>query len=463
MKSICLFVLLLIVVASTTKISHQKIHIGGAPRQPEKSGRGEVIISTMEDPAEIQRATRVRALHGYQGFPPVAYSGYVTVNKTYGANLFFWFFESQTGDMNAPFLLWLQGGPGCPSLLGEALEQGPYHLNMNLTMTENPFTWNKNYHMLYIDQPAGVGFSFVENGKYVTNEEQMAAELYTGLVDFFRGFPQFKKNDFYVFGESYGGKYVPSISYYILQQNLLVNSSQRINLKGMGVGDGLTDPINQVQTYADYSYANGLVDEKQKKVIENLQQIAIQKIMREDWVNASTAICDVFLQVLEYSGNPNVLDIRTYQQYDFGIVGKYFNQPEVKQSLHVGNHTFKGADCNDPAGNALNNDIGKSVAWKIPFILDNIKVLIYNGQFDLEVNLIGTQKWLENLNWRGIPQFLQAERIVWNNTIGEVAGFVRHYQTLYQTIMVAAGHLVPMNQPRNSLDMVRNFIEGKWQ
>jgi len=89
-------------------------------------------------------------------------------------------------------------------------------------------------------------------------------------------------------------------------------------------------------------------------------------------------------------------------------------------------------------------------------------VLIYNGQFDLAVPLATTQFWLEKLNWSGIPQFLQAERKVWNNTIGEVAGFIRHYNTLYQTVIVGSGHMVPMDQPRNSQEMVRNFIEGKW-
>jgi len=28
-------------------------------------------------------------------YPPVSYSGYFSVNKTYGANLFYWFFETQ--------------------------------------------------------------------------------------------------------------------------------------------------------------------------------------------------------------------------------------------------------------------------------------------------------------------------------------------------------------------------------
>ncbi|MCH1932664.1 S10 family peptidase, partial [Shewanella sp. A25] len=47
-----------------------------------------------------------------------SYSGYLTVNKTYTSNLFFWFFPSETDPKNAPVVLWLQGGPGGSSLFG---------------------------------------------------------------------------------------------------------------------------------------------------------------------------------------------------------------------------------------------------------------------------------------------------------------------------------------------------------
>jgi len=46
-----------------------------------------------------------------------------------------------------------------------------------------------------------------------------------------------KNTDLFIFGESYAGKWVPSFSNYILNQN-----NPTIKLRGMGVGDGFTDP-----------------------------------------------------------------------------------------------------------------------------------------------------------------------------------------------------------------------------
>ena len=42
---------------------------------------------------------------------------------------------------------------------------------------------------------------------YANNEEDVAKDLYEALQQFFKLFPNLRKNDFYVTGESYAGKY----------------------------------------------------------------------------------------------------------------------------------------------------------------------------------------------------------------------------------------------------------------
>lgn len=59
---------------------------------------------------------------------------------------------------------------------------------------------------MWIDQPAGVGFSYQSSADSVTDsEDQVAEDIYQFLQSFFTANPQFTNNDFYVFGESYGG------------------------------------------------------------------------------------------------------------------------------------------------------------------------------------------------------------------------------------------------------------------
>lgn len=107
--------------------------------------------------------------------------------------------ESQNNPSKDPVVLWLTGGlffvlilhfscvtpsflsgPGCSSELAVLFENGPWNVNSDLTLSNNPYSWNTNATMIYVDQPAGTGFSYVGNPKgYVTNELRMADELYT--------------------------------------------------------------------------------------------------------------------------------------------------------------------------------------------------------------------------------------------------------------------------------------------
>lgn len=50
-------------------------------------------------------------------------------------------------------------------------------------------------------------------------------------------------HDFYIIGESYGGHYVPALGNFIFNQNKLQKT--QINLKGIGIGNGLVDPLLQ--------------------------------------------------------------------------------------------------------------------------------------------------------------------------------------------------------------------------
>jgi len=168
------------------------------------------------------------------------------VNKEYNSNLFFWFFPSQNGDKNAPVLLWLQGGPGASSLFGLFVENGPIEAINSEKIIERNISWNAEYSILYIDNPVGTGFSFVDKDEgYTRTQDDVARDLYSGLSQFFQIFTDYARSPFYVTGESYAGKYVPSISYKIHQENQNASAKIKINLVGLSMGNGWTDPYRQ--------------------------------------------------------------------------------------------------------------------------------------------------------------------------------------------------------------------------
>ena len=74
------------------------------------------------------------------GFGPsnvINFSGYHAVHNQQ-IHLFYWFFESRNDPSSDPLIIWLTGGPGCSSMLALTVENGPYHIQSDLTLTINP-------------------------------------------------------------------------------------------------------------------------------------------------------------------------------------------------------------------------------------------------------------------------------------------------------------------------------------
>jgi cathepsin A (carboxypeptidase C) len=120
---------------------------------------------------------------------------------------FFWYFESQNDSEKDPLVLWLTGGPGVSSMIALMGENGPCLINKEANGTVyNEYGWNKKANMLFVDQPAGVGFSHLDKGATVPSNSFIAAQDMHIFLQIFitKAFPNLKIQDFHISGESYG-------------------------------------------------------------------------------------------------------------------------------------------------------------------------------------------------------------------------------------------------------------------
>lgn len=129
-------------------------------------------------------------------------------------------------------------------LFGRALSIAPLRvwLNDNAQHTDlsSVFlrSWNNGTSNLFIESPAGVGFSYCDTPEGCQHtDDSTAVDNLNALLAFFKSYPELKSNDFWIAGESYAGIYIPMLAYAIYQNNL-VNPSQYIDLKGVAVGNG---------------------------------------------------------------------------------------------------------------------------------------------------------------------------------------------------------------------------------
>jgi serine carboxypeptidase-like clade 1 len=212
---------------------------------------------------------RFQIQQGYGVTPTPQYSGYLNVDKVNVRLLHYWFVTAANATADTPLVLWLNGGPGCSSLDGFAFpvlsalddspltlvlvifcfasflyEMGPFQFSGKSfdgipQLIDNPNSWNQAAHMLYIEAPAFVGFSYSYTPSDAnTNDNRTANDNFAALEVFFQGFPELAQQEFFIAGESYAGVYVPTLA-----NAIRVNNAQglsKINLKGFMVGNGCT-------------------------------------------------------------------------------------------------------------------------------------------------------------------------------------------------------------------------------
>lgn len=71
--------------------------------------------------------------------------------------------------------------------------------------------------MLYLEAPVGVGFSYINGStNYTTDDDRTTNDNFQALLEFFKRFPNLKKNELFLTGESYGGIYLPLLSKKVL-------------------------------------------------------------------------------------------------------------------------------------------------------------------------------------------------------------------------------------------------------
>lgn len=85
------------------------------------------------------------------------YGGYLNLTNTKAFH--YLFLESQKNPTTDPLIVWLNGGPGCSSLLGAFYENGPFLFKTDADGFQdaiNKHAWNNYANVLYLESPGGV-------------------------------------------------------------------------------------------------------------------------------------------------------------------------------------------------------------------------------------------------------------------------------------------------------------------
>lgn len=405
------------------------------------------------------------------------------------------------------------------------MEQGPYFVGKDGKLNENPFSWNKQANMLYIEQPAGVGFSYCDTeADKVTGDEQAAADNFQLIRQFLSRFPERQSNDFFISSESYGGHYIPQLALEILKKN----TDGLINFKGFLVGNPYVDPLSNTITQFDAYYSHGLLakplfdrwkvkctdpDSFGSKGCNRLMEDMFQEfgqginpyaldypVCKEEGASpykvrskiesrklsnmkldpagesvdlSGTATSSQVQALLNQTGQRGVENDATfartsYQPCSMTYLKRYFDRSDVREAIHVRKSMDQGWEVCGGV-NYSDQDVMIPTIALYQELVDrgkagehNLRMLVYSGDDDSICSTAGTQWWIWDLT--GIDTMWKA----WSAK-DQTSGFAtkfdmgHHSNATFSFVTVhGAGHEVPSYRPMEALELFRRYLNGIW-
>eukprot|EP01017_Pseudomicrothorax_dubius_P043377 TRINITY_DN720_c0_g1_i4.p1 TRINITY_DN720_c0_g1~~TRINITY_DN720_c0_g1_i4.p1 ORF type:complete len:468 (-),score=118.28 TRINITY_DN720_c0_g1_i4:89-1492(-) len=406
------------------------------------------------------------------------WSGLLNIPNSDKKKIHYVYISSSGNNQTDPLILWLNGGPGCSSLLGFSKEIGPYVMEdgqREFEPLENPYAWNKKANFLFIESPAGVGFSYPDD-THKWDDDTTTADNYAALISFFTDkFPELQGREFWITGESYAGVYIPSLAKYIQDQN--PTADIKINLKGIMVGNGVTDPDLADDAFYNFVWGHQLMN---LDLWEIYSTVCAKDPNAPRCKYAKSKVEDSLLYVNPYDvyrycyytdneskyrwhyapwfkiGNKKLKDDQSLAPCVDGVgLNRFYNRPEVKDALHV-DPTIKWADCNAEVNENYSPRPGGSANLYPQLVGSGIRVLLYSGDTDAVVSFVWTQKYLLQQKFQVVEEWRQ-----WL-VDGQVAGYVTQYKDDLSFVTIkGTGHMAPQWKRKESFYMFSQFLAGQ--
>ncbi|KAE9586493.1 putative carboxypeptidase C [Lupinus albus] len=350
------------------------------------------------------------------------HAGYYSLLHSKAARMFYFFFESRNRK-DDPVVIWLTGGPGCSSSLALFYENGPFSIANNMSLLLNRYGWDKCFfqikkllymhvflvhtHYTKVTSQLGVTSTFCVSNILFVDQPTGTGFSYSSYEEDIRHDELGVSNDLYDFLQAFFKKHPEFVK---------------------------NDFYITGESYAGH-YIPALASRVHKGNI------------KKQGIHINLKFYDIRKQC---EGN---------LCYDFSNLDNFLNNDKVKDALGVKDLDF--VSCSSTVYYAMLEDWMKNLEVDIPSLLeDGIKLLVYAGEEDLICNWLGNYRWVRAMKWSGQKKFKSAPKVKFI-VDGVEAGSLTSHGPLSFLKVYQAGHMVPMDQPKASLEMLRKWMGGK--
>ncbi|KAG4972235.1 hypothetical protein AAZX31_13G303300 [Glycine max] len=413
--------------------------------------------------------------------------GYVQVRPK--AHLFWWLYRSPYRVENPskpwPIILWLQGGPGSSGVgFGNFGEVGPLDANLK----PRNFTWLRKADLLFVDNPVGTGYSYVEDSNlYAKTDEEATTDLTTLLVELFNNDASLQKSPLFIVAESYGGKFAVALALSALKA--IQHGTLKLTLGGVVLGDTWISPEDFVFSWGPLLKDLSRIDDNGLQKANSIAERIKQQLEAGQFVDATYSWADLENEIVASSNNVdfynflqdsksdsdtlNAMELGLFKEVSMMRYSKYLSSKTsylgsedddlerllngvIRKKLKIIPENVTYAVQSLDAFESLVPDFMKPRISEVDELLAlGVNVTVYSGQVDLICATKGTEAWLKKLEWTGLQNFLEKDRTpLYCGSDKTTKGFFKSYKNLQFYWILGAGHFVPTDQPCVALDMV---------
>ncbi|KAF9481873.1 pheromone-processing carboxypeptidase KEX1 [Pholiota conissans] len=390
------------------------------------------------------------------------------------SHLYFFMVKNRRTADKERIVFWFNGGPGCSSFDGAMMEVGPWRWDGK---SEHDFYvkeggWEEYTTMVFVDQPAGTGFSYTSTDKYVHTMDIAQAQLIEFLKNFYEVFPEYKNVDTYLAGESFAGQWIP---YYA---DAILSSTLNIPLRGAAIGNGWIDSKVQYPAYLDYVTKTGLFEENSAnwKEVKKVTDECISEIEKTKGnpmvINKCQLVLHTIMQIKTHTVKSdkmciNIYDIRLEDTSpacgmnwppEMPQITNFLGRPEVVSALHASAHPGGWVECRPDVHTAFQESKLESAITVMPRVLSKIPILIFAGDQDLICNYIGLENMIKALNWNGETGLGTVQTQSWTVNAVPAGTWVTSRNLTYVKIFNAS-HMAPFDVPHVTHDMMLRFMD----
>ncbi len=385
-------------------------------------------------------------------------TGDIPLDRDSSTTLYYYLFKSRSPAPRS-LVIWLNGGPGSSSAVGLLLENGPYMLNKTGGLNRNPYAWNEFHDVLFVDQPAGVGYSKLRSpSRACRNGTCVAKEFYAFLLGFYSLHPEYAGRPLYMTGESYAGHFLPAIAGYLIRAN-----NPDIQIKGIAIGNGFTDSIVHFSYAPEFLYRNGLLNlgtyilASAAALSCNMMTVlgSHPKQKEHDYCTVvDFAISKLLSTVI------NVYNIDKNYTYDDNLrsVENFFADKTVQKAFNTEGRNFTRSS--EVVADAMELDATLSLSSELGFVADSgCNVLLFYGNRDYVCNWMGGEALAHLVPWSWKDDFAALPYQDWTVN-GKRKGQLKKLRNYALLVVENAGHLLPLDLPMEAREVLEQFIAG---